>query len=368
MKQFVFLLVVFSLPNSVSAESVLHILLIGDTNDGAIGRSVEIDLRAMRGYFEDAFPKQRLSIHTIKGRDTNPKYILNFASRIKTNADDAVLCYYSGHGGYNSKIPRRPNELSCRWNGRKHFFDLQNRKKLYRSELLDSFIKRKSKPRLTVLITDCCNVKNDFGEPMASPSMMTPPENPIIQKLFFEHRGWVDINSSRPDQASVGDSVTGGLFTSHLLSLFREYEISGASGGKFVAPDWPTLFYDVRKHTNTSYENYVKLVGRHRVAQHTQIPYMFSTFGDKLTKGQKCINGTRFGVAINDRGMVVLVVDNSPAKRLGLTQGDQILKINGKTVANNASLTKRVYNSPQNASLDFIRNGNRLNTRFQLAY
>jgi hypothetical protein len=120
----------------------VRVLLALDTDDNQ-GQCWGLDGENMRALIEHMVKKQglegRVVIDHFTGAKVSPKYILDFYHKLDAAPDDAVMFYFSGHGGYDKK--------------KGHFMAFR-RGILHRNDLLAAMDKRK--PRLRVVLTDCC--------------------------------------------------------------------------------------------------------------------------------------------------------------------------------------------------------------------
>ncbi len=121
----------------------VRILLVVDTDDEG-GATWGRDGDNVRAVLEAALKKQQLEIrYTLEvftGREVTPERMLAHCKALQTGPDESVLFYCSGHGGYNR--------------GKGHFLALTHGT-LYRKDLLATI--QAQKPRLIVLLTDCCS-------------------------------------------------------------------------------------------------------------------------------------------------------------------------------------------------------------------
>jgi hypothetical protein len=127
---------------STGEASRLRILLVLDTDDKQ-GDTWGLDGENMRAFLEAALKKQKLesrfTIDHFTGKDVTADRVLKYYESLDVRTDEALLFYYSGHGGYNLT--------------RGHFMAF-TRGPLYRKELLAAMSKHN--PRLVVVLTDCC--------------------------------------------------------------------------------------------------------------------------------------------------------------------------------------------------------------------
>ena len=120
----------------------VRVLLALDTDDNQ-GQCWGLDGENMKALIEHMVKKQglegRVVIDHFTGAKVTPRYILDFYNKLDATGDDAVMFYFSGHGGYDKK--------------KGHFMAFR-RGALYRNDLLAAMDRRK--PRLRVVLTDCC--------------------------------------------------------------------------------------------------------------------------------------------------------------------------------------------------------------------
>lgn len=121
----------------------LRVLIAVDTDDqggvtwGRDGLNVKSILEAMLAKQHLA---ERATIDMMTGKQVTPDKILAYYKNLKFDANEALLFYYSGHGGFHLK--------------KGHFLALTHGK-LYRADLIAAMTA--SQPRLCVLLTDCCS-------------------------------------------------------------------------------------------------------------------------------------------------------------------------------------------------------------------
>ena len=70
--------------------------------------------------------------------------------------------------------------------------------------------------RLTVLISDACNVRAVAHRRVAVDSRFPAGENPVLRDLLLRHTGFVDVSGSSRDQFGWYSAETGGWFTNAL--------------------------------------------------------------------------------------------------------------------------------------------------------
>ncbi len=338
----ILIMLAFALANSGMAHGQrLHALLVADTDTGGkIGVSVRTDIKNLRTILEAGLPAARLRITEITGNAVTPNNLTSRLRNLQINSDDAVIIYYSGHGGFD------PN--------RGHYFALTNGGRLYRSAVV-SAITQPYTPRFWGVITDCCaSIPPIAVAPILAPGDRTT----LLTHLFLETRGRVDFTSSRPEQISLGiPPPIGGLFTWSLCKVLDENANQRLQ--------WDDVFRLTRAETADFSEGFMaKNRDTHihnGITQRTQIPYSFRTMYGKD------VNGLRLGMS--SQGMVVTSVrSQSPASRAGLRSGMRVIRVNGTRVSSDRQIATAINFSTRTATLDVESNGVGRTINVRLAY
>lgn len=209
-------------PGLARAEPTFHVLVVADTLDPSIGRSVKIDAGIMRDVFEANVPERQLQLTTLIDRDASSAGLLGAVEKLKPGDDDVTVVYFSGHGGYNAQL-------------KEHMVFLRG-ETLGRKKLAKALKQRGG--RHQVILTDTCS--NVVDVPIPAP-WGPPPENvtPLFRSLFMEPRGFTDVSATQPGefgQATPG----GGVFTIALkLACIENPE------RRF---DWTAFLKEINRH------------------------------------------------------------------------------------------------------------------------
>ncbi len=283
-------------------DPILHVLLVCDTADKQIGDSVAVDEANMLELMRSGIPKDRLSVSVLKGTDVTRNNILDHYGSLKVGPRDAVLFYFSGHGGTDDR--------------KRHYLKTGNQLTA-RSDVSRAVLDKHA--RLVVLFTDCCanKMRTSPGGYGAAPG---PGRDLVLRHLFFEHSGLVDVNACAVGETAVGDHDLGGLFTAAFIGQCDQ----AAFNRKPVS--WQLLFQAV--------------VARTRKLNPKQTPTAMSPLRDVVTDGTAALRGVRV-VTLNlplhaeladERAGIVIrkVLPGGPAASVGLTEGDLILAVDGK--------------------------------------
>lgn len=201
---------VLCLTGSLSA-STLRVLMVGDTNDRSIGKSVVTDLANFEQFVRDASSKagMTLDLTTIKGNQVKSRVITDAVNNLKADADDTVIFYYSGHGFRTQQVKTRWPLLYIPDAGTKGV-DFQ--------WVIDTL--NKKNPRMILAISDSCNSFIDGGRAI-NLKAMKPEQEAQWRKLFAEYKGRIYASGSQIGQYSFGSDDTGGAFSSRFLGIVR---------------------------------------------------------------------------------------------------------------------------------------------------
>ncbi len=166
-----------------------------------------------------------------------------FLQNFKCTPNDVVLFQYSGHG------------INRNWTGDYPAFLLPPYEHLLSVEQIELYFAAK-KPRLTILITDCCNHVVEEGFPQnrvgkladgrtKNPELgarLPSPQN--YKQLFLKSSGIVKITASQRGQvAYTHDSVGGILTTLFTDMLYQACQLKGTSTG------WGNFIREVAQNT-----------------------------------------------------------------------------------------------------------------------
>lgn len=138
--------VIVPMPRSTIAQTTeasrVRVLIAVDTDD-QMGATWGLDGANLKLILSAAVEKQgltgRVTIDFYSGKQMTAENILAYYENLQTDATEALVFYYSGHGGHHLT--------------KGHFLAL-HRGNLYRSALVAAM--QQQKPRLVVVLTDCC--------------------------------------------------------------------------------------------------------------------------------------------------------------------------------------------------------------------
>ncbi len=346
---------------TAGAEPVIHLIVVADTLDSKIGKSVTVDMNAIRAAFaRQVLEGQNLRTQTIERDECQPGVILARIAALAPAADDALVVFFSGHGAYDND-----EEQYFR------FPRLGPQTILTRRQVRDAIQAKGC--RLGVLITDCCNNVSIIPKQPLAPTMQAPmaaPQplfTPLFRSLFLETSGFVDLTSSKKGERSLAYPAiqyvgrpqvfaSGGLFSVSLERVLMQFQSQPLT--------WPVVLEKTAERVRTEFQR-LKPDGLDNEDE-PENPQMTQTavgtsFGTHLAANnadpvvvpdtlrpddfviQRLGPGWTLGIHGYENGGKGIIVwsayPGSPAARLGLEYGDQVLKINDTTVR-----TARGYN------------------------
>lgn len=179
------------------ADNVVHVVVVGDTNDEKIGTAVKTDLRLFDSFVNDLKTLALsngyvLKTYTLTGNKCSPQSV-NEAIKGLDARNDVIIFYYSGHGGRShsddatTRFPRMclGSSYADQW--------------IKVSDALNRF--RSKEPKFILMITDCCNSYYDRKRTTESVTMFKAPNgSKVLRKLFFESTGYASITGASPGE------------------------------------------------------------------------------------------------------------------------------------------------------------------------
>ncbi|CRX37613.1 caspase family protein [Estrella lausannensis] len=217
-------------------SATLHTIILGDTQDRSIGRTVNLDVNKMKEHGKTISKYSGLELNeiVITGSNLNSTNIITSLENLQVSDDDAIILYYSGHG-YRTDNPQDniwPNIALPGWKG----INLE-----YMTEILIN-----KNPRFILAIGDICNnvipekyapetlIKRDFFQDEENISAN-------YRKLFAETKAVIIASGSSPKLYSYCDEVRGGHFTYHYLRFLGQ-AVNNPAG----TADWDHILSETR--------------------------------------------------------------------------------------------------------------------------
>ena len=173
----------------------LFVIIATDDRAPSIGDDMATNSKMMVRTIKQNVPRRRSQILKMQPAFMTPAAILGTIRSIDAGADDAILFYYSGHGGYDEA--RQQTWLVLSQSPGTALFVGQIRQEIAAKNV-----------RLGTIVLDCCSQL----PPMLARGPLAPPEMPdqgtqqvsrLFQKLFFDQAGSVIIESSAPKEYAI---------------------------------------------------------------------------------------------------------------------------------------------------------------------
>ncbi|MBP3285905.1 MAG: caspase family protein [Prevotella sp.] len=244
-KLILLLLLVVGITNSIHAQ-YLHTIMFADTNDPKIGEGVLQDFYSLSVEVSTiaSATGMKLKSYYFKGDECSNRNLQNILDQLKTNEEDVVLFYYSGHGTRaaqdNSDYPQMC--LGSHYNS--DFYPMEKvLKKLERQPA-----------RLKLIIGDCCNniVNGVTPKDYEARSVTVLSKEPVnvYNSLFNNNEGYLIASGSQKGETSINLGKNGGAFTICLLGSLRNYASKG------LEATWNDVMATAQaatKHTTSDY-------------------------------------------------------------------------------------------------------------------
>jgi hypothetical protein len=213
---------------------MVHVLLIGLTDDQSIGPNASTSLANMQSLLKSFLPPEKLRLQVLSGSDCNAETILQRVRAIGSGPDDSVFCYYFGHGAYDAQIGRGDPSGG-------HHLQIRPSGDLPRRTLWENLAGRPG--RLKILMTDTCNVASRIQlhyEQRTKQMELSGPSN--LEQLLLYHGGVLDVSATSPGQYGWSDNEVGGWFTACFCESAQKHG------------DWRPLLADLAQRTDELFQ------------------------------------------------------------------------------------------------------------------
>ncbi len=256
----------------------VRVLVLADENAKKISEITKIDGAIAEGVFRHIFDnpdfaslRGKASIQVMKaGTILGPGAIYEHLKHRPVRQDEAIVIYYSGHGGYDNRTKGG------------HYLAMSGGD-MSRWELRSLF----EEAPLLVFMTDACASFGDFdGAPASQPdSRELKKREALYRDLFFNYRGVVDFNSS-----SIGEyswtAAGGSIMTQALAHVLVEKPLEDLDFNQDGLTTWDDLFLHIRSETEARFqasrESAIELANRENLplpeiaSSQSQRPYLFA--------------------------------------------------------------------------------------------
>ncbi|MCE9605234.1 MAG: caspase family protein [Planctomycetia bacterium] len=333
---------------SASAQK-FHALLVADISPaakwGEYRPNLVDDVGNMHMMLQRGCPENLLKTSFLmleEDEQATPTKLLEAIEQLRSNRNDTILFYYTGHGGIDD---------------RGSYFDLAGGK-LYREQVVNAAKTHGS--RLVVLVTDCCNARDDgLSQSFPRAAYIPSPEayTPLFQSLFIEPTGVVDVNACGPGESAFF-SLPPKELSEEYGSLFTKALTKWAEEKNDRRSTWDELLMDVGVRVHLMFrEAYPDGIAVAKGAAMQTDQNVFARNYPGMPKDR----GIRLGIAVRDdnegRGaMIVEIVDGSPATKAfdieresygPLAKGRRITTMNGRKISGPKEFEAAIKSSPQ---------------------
>lgn len=240
-----FLLISFVLLQMTVQAQKIHVIVFCDTNDEKIGVNKESErkltineMQTIAGYLESyGYDSEFTECY---GNNCNKQNLMQVINGLQVEANDVVFFYYGGHGSHAAYNETDPFPQMC--------LGEDYETNWVPVTLIKNIITKKN-PRLSVILTGCCN-KEDSGVSIKSLvaesgdyTYETQVNKEAYKKLFLESTGIVMMTSSKLGQYSYSGKE-GGIFC---LSFWDTMKLVGANK---VEADWKAICESVKQYVS----------------------------------------------------------------------------------------------------------------------
>jgi hypothetical protein len=289
------------------------------------------------GVFDELVPAHKYTFRAMRSgaQRYNADRVLAAIRDMRVGGSDTFAFLYHGHGAHSS---------------RGHFMHMPDGDRLYSNDVKNAIERKRC--RLRIILTDSCNRSIEVGAGAAQKgepwSSKRDGVAPVMEELFFNHRGLLHINSAYTGQYSFSEG--GGMGSIFFTELFG-YCVTCPTGRPLwkSIDDRLTRILDERFRQDPGFAPYWD-------EQKHWYPIRWSTPRYIWSR-----NDPRFGATAeesgNARGLQITEVQRNHPAGTVLRVGDRLISINGNDVDSEAAYIEFVSCSPRTMRLTFLRNG-----------
>ncbi|HYW80009.1 MAG TPA: hypothetical protein VE890_10560, partial [Thermoguttaceae bacterium] len=187
--------------DSVRAQR-LFVLVAGNTSDEVVRDGVRQNMDWIQTAFRFGVPKDQLVVRRLEGEKLTRETLLSSVNTCPVGENDSLVLWWLGRGKFQED---------------QRVLLLPDGSELESSAVRDALVSRPS--RLAVMVIDAYQRTIPSAElPPKTMSMARADTlSPVYHSLFFEPRGFVEIDSAESGQRPLLLTTTGGLLTASLL-------------------------------------------------------------------------------------------------------------------------------------------------------
>lgn len=266
----------------LSFSQTIHFILFAATNDFKVGAASDAALRYFQYEFVPLLGNVGFNVRPqfFAGSDFTRSNMDNVVSNLRTNSNDIIIFYYTGHGYNNCSAPN-PNDYPTLLVGANDGENVPGKSKAE----MDVFNVLRTKPhKLLLTIAESCNNCDRRNAP-AIPRMVSydAADVDVIKfKNLFLSSGDYLVSSSRKGESSYGLQI--GFFTGAFVDVLKE---ETAKDGQST-PSWNSIFNKTATRTTNDASKSTDDNGNQCI-QHPQ----FTAYGSQIASTEPMLTAAK---------------------------------------------------------------------------
>ena len=216
-------------------EMVLHLIVVADTLDKAIGKSAAADLHNMMKTFTRfsemlGIRKGNFRPQVFAGNNCESKLVINALNRLTPGKNDIVIFYYSGHGFRTNARDSFPYIKSTRIN--KDSATIVRNSLRIKEDIFNRLMAKKTKARVTIVISDCCNSDIEKPKSIGNPVGKSRGEWELNEKntrdLFLSFKPVsILLTAAQNGEKAICDPEYNSYMSFSFLAALKQYTSRG---------------------------------------------------------------------------------------------------------------------------------------------
>jgi hypothetical protein len=243
-----FCILVLAISSSITTleAATLHAVLVGDTNDKALGKGMKINIENMHDELSKAADLTGLELNVVMkyGKSTKRDQVIKQIEELEVGPDDVVIAFFSMHG-------YRTHSKDTQWPSLFFGQDLTG----VDLDYIVNSISQKN-PRLLIALADSCNIYASGINTLHAPSALAASfsinnyEKRNYKKLFLDSSGTIIASGSLPGTPAWGVNKLGSFMTIGLLESLQDVVKKKANAS------WENVFSQLEVRVDTYMKRY----------------------------------------------------------------------------------------------------------------
>ena len=209
-------------PIDQSLPATLHAILCVADHEPDIGDAGVLDMNSISSWLDQISQNTGMPLNKVlltgTGRNLTQSALLNAIASLPVGSNDAIVFYYTGHGGAN-EMP----------GGSKWPLMLFQNYELVDYAVISEQVKARG-ARFVVAIADCCN---NYSYQFKQIPLAPKGSANSYHTLFLQQYGYIVMSAASKGEFSLAGS-DGGMFTNHFLSMFYANVNTDSPGWKAI--------------------------------------------------------------------------------------------------------------------------------------